>query len=90
MDEDVPVCMSIIEPADCTNITSAMRALIGGFMSEDEEDVDADDDDDDDAEGSWQLAPYDINLLVRWYRKVQTRRGECFYFSTRSIKSAFA
>ena len=65
--------VSTIEASDCSSITSTMRALIGGFVHGDDGDSAEEEESED---RSWRLAPYDINLLVQWFRRMQSRRGE--------------
>ena len=67
------VLVSTIEASDCSSITSTMRALIGGFVHGDDGDSAEEEESED---RSWRLAPYDINLLVQWFRRMQSRRGE--------------
>lgn len=71
--------ISVVEASDCSSITSTMRALIGGFLRGDD---DADEVDEGVDDKSWRLAPYDINLLVQWYKKVQIRRCTCLIFNS--------
>ena len=66
------VRVSTLEASDCPSITSTMRALIGGFVRGDDG---YEDDEEESGDRSWRLAPYDINLLVQWYKRVQARRG---------------
>ena len=69
--EGLKVRISTIEPSDCSNITSTMKALIGDFIHGDDADEQLDEDEGTDK--AWKLAPYDINLLVQWYQKLRAR-----------------
>lgn len=74
--EGLSVRVSMVEASDCANITSTMKGLIGGLIYGDDEDASDEKEEEEEEEGAWPLAPYDINLLVRWYRRMQARRGE--------------
>lgn len=69
--------MSELHARDCSNLTSAMRCLILGFVGQ------VADDEEEDGEGGGAsrlggptLANYDISLLEAWYRPLAKRRSE--------------
>ncbi|OCB89169.1 hypothetical protein A7U60_g3652 [Sanghuangporus baumii] len=66
-----PVVVSMLAPTDCSNLTSAMKALIGGFLTSG-----AESEDHEDGRDTRKLASYDINLLEIWYNNLRESREE--------------
>ncbi|KAL5478416.1 ORC3 [Sanghuangporus weigelae] len=68
---NTPVVVSILTPTDCSNLTSAMKTIIGGFLASG-----AESEDHEDGRARRKLASYDINLLETWYDALRESREE--------------
>ena len=69
-----PIAVSTLVPADCSNLTSAMKALISGFFASSVENGRIGD-----AKSKRKLASYDINLLEDWYDNLRESEGVWIY-----------